>query len=307
VAPSIVAGGSSGTSVRDADVIRLHDDEALFLEALGFTAASTGFAARLIEKDYFCTLVLRYLARQQSGLVFKGGTCLAKVHLGFYRLSEDLDFAIPMDPGASRGSRRARVAAARKAIAALPGQLQDFHEIEGLTGANDCAQYNAILGYTSYLSRQPESIRIEISLRERLLQPVDEAAANTLLLDPITGEAAAPVVRVPCVSGREAIAEKLRAALSRRDPAIRDFFDVDYAVGRLKVDVQEPGLLMLVMDKLAVPGNGPVDVSAERIAALRPQVDGQLRPVLRSSDFEAFDLERAFRTISDLAAALGRR
>ena len=284
----------------------MHDDETLFLEALGFTAASTGFPARLIEKDYFCTLVLQYLARQQSGLVFKGGTCLAKVHLGFYRLSEDLDFAIPMDPDASRSSRRARVAAARKAIAALPGQLQDFHEMEALTGANDCAQYNAILGYTSRLGRQPESIKIEIGLRERLLQGVEHGAARTLLLDPITGKDAAPAVAVPCVSRQEAMAEKLRAALSRRDPAIRDFFDVDFAVRRREIDVQEPDLLMLVMDKLAVPRNAPVDVSAERIAALRPQVDGQLRPVLRSSDFEAFDLERAFRTISNLAAALGR-
>jgi hypothetical protein len=53
-------------------------------EALRFTAAETGFIPRLIEKDYFCTLVLRYLCASDTTLTFKGGTCLAKVHAGFH-------------------------------------------------------------------------------------------------------------------------------------------------------------------------------------------------------------------------------
>ena len=69
--------------------IALHEDVALFGEALRFTAAETGFISRLIEKDYFCTLVLRYLCEADVTLIFKGGTCLAKVHAGFYRLSEE--------------------------------------------------------------------------------------------------------------------------------------------------------------------------------------------------------------------------
>jgi len=64
----------------------------MFLEAVNFTTAQTGFSPRLIEKDYFCTVLLQYLAT--SGvLVFKGGTCMAKVHAEFYRLSEDLERA----------------------------------------------------------------------------------------------------------------------------------------------------------------------------------------------------------------------
>ncbi len=72
--------------------LNLHEDETLFREAVNFTAARTGFGQRLIEKDYFCTVLLAYLAEHGGGpLVFKGGTCLAKVHADFYRLSEDLD------------------------------------------------------------------------------------------------------------------------------------------------------------------------------------------------------------------------
>ncbi len=59
-------------SVSDSAPIRLNDDDALFREALTYTAAETGFIARLIEKDYFCTVLLQYLAADRYGLVFRG-------------------------------------------------------------------------------------------------------------------------------------------------------------------------------------------------------------------------------------------
>jgi predicted nucleotidyltransferase component of viral defense system len=77
-----------------------------------------------------------------------------------------------------------------------------------------------------------------------------------------------PLVSVPCLSWEEAIAEKLRAALSRREVAIRDFYDIDHAVRRLGLSVRALELVALVKAKLAVPGNDPVDVSAARLAAL---------------------------------------
>ncbi|MBI5503322.1 MAG: hypothetical protein HY899_00865, partial [Deltaproteobacteria bacterium] len=42
--------------------IRIHQDPALFREAVNYTAAVTGFSSRLIEKDYFCTVLLQHLA-----------------------------------------------------------------------------------------------------------------------------------------------------------------------------------------------------------------------------------------------------
>ena len=42
--------------------LNLHEDEVLFCEAVNFTASRTGFNARLIEKDYFCSVLLAYLA-----------------------------------------------------------------------------------------------------------------------------------------------------------------------------------------------------------------------------------------------------
>lgn len=60
-----------------------------------------------------------------------------------------------------------------------------------------------------------------------------------------------------------------------------------------------------VRQKLAVPGNEPVDVSADRLAALRRQVEPQLRPVLREQDFAQFDLDRAFTAVVKMAKTVG--
>ena len=91
----------------------VHEDPDLFREALNFTAVRSGFVARLIEKDYYSTVLLVHLAASDPRLAFKGGTCLAKVHAGFYRLSEDLDFAISLPTMTSRPSTASRRATRR--------------------------------------------------------------------------------------------------------------------------------------------------------------------------------------------------
>jgi hypothetical protein len=113
-------------------------------------------------------------------------------------------------------------------------------------------------------------------------------------------------IMVRCLAVQEAFAEKFRAALSRRDAAIRDFYDIAYAVGNagIKPDVDE--FIELVRHKLALPGNEPVDVSEARFMALRRQVDTHLKPVLRSKDFSEFDLEWALGLGAEMASRIGR-
>ncbi len=282
----------------------LHKDAEIFREALALTRERTGFAERLIEKDYFCTALLEYLAATANKLVFKGGTCLAKVHANFYRLSEDLDFVIPMPTDAPRAKRSKQAAAVKEAVAALPRQIPFFRLVEPLTGANNSTQYNAIIRYASLAGRQEETIKIEVALREPLLLDPLNGLAQTILLDPVSRKPLLKPLEVRCIAKMEAFAEKFRAALSRREVAVRDFFDLDYAVRRLGLQPENPELIDLVRRKLSVPGNEPVDVSANRLAALRQQVGPQLQPVLRAEDFAEFDLERAFQTVATMAAKM---
>ena len=85
----------------NGEALQIHEDQAFFREAVRFTARMRGFSPGLVEKDYFCTLLLAYLTQRVPDLVFKGGTCLSKVHTDFFRLSEDLDFTIPTRLGST--------------------------------------------------------------------------------------------------------------------------------------------------------------------------------------------------------------
>src|SRR5688572_3737346 len=104
-------------SKAEPSVISVHEDVDLFREAVRFTAAQTGFVPRLIEKDYFCTVLLAYLSGAAGNeLVFKGGTCLTKVHSELYRLSEDLDYTIPVAADTPRSERSKQVEPVKVAL-----------------------------------------------------------------------------------------------------------------------------------------------------------------------------------------------
>lgn len=287
---------------RDAARIRLHDDTPLFREAIAFTAAATGFNGQVIEKDYFCTVLLEDLALNGGkDLFFKGGTCLAKVHAGFYRLSEDLDFAIPLHVDASRAERSRATDAIKRAVADVSARLPCFSCQTELTGANDSTQYSGVVTYRSVVSGQPETVLVDVSVREPALIAPALLPARTVLLDPIGGKPAVPDIHVFSITALEAMAEKFRAALSRRDVAIRDFFDLDYAARHLSVDFSMPSFVDMVRRKLAIPDNPPVDVGAERMTALRRQVEPKLKTVLREKEFRDFVLDRAIVLVMDMA------
>jgi predicted nucleotidyltransferase component of viral defense system len=292
-------------SVAKPPPITVHEDVDLFREALRFTAAQSGFTGRLIEKDYFCTVLMAYLdAAAGDDLVFKGGTCLTKVHSELYRLSEDLDYTIPVRSETSRSERSRRVQGVKAALSQVSQLLPVFRVVAPLRGANNSTQYVATVAYSSMISRKDETIKIEVSLREPLLMPIVQGRARTLLLNPVSNTALVSPVSLSNIAKTEALAEKFRAALSRRDVAIRDFYDVDYAVRKGSLMPEADELVSLVKQKLNVPGNDPVNVSDGRLAALRMQIEHQLRPVLREKDFVEFDLDRAFKIGVEMAKAV---
>lgn len=121
----------------------------------------------------------------------------------------------------------------------------------------------------------------------------------------MTRTAQVPPLTLSCIAKTEALAEKFRAALSRREPAVRDFYDIDYAVRKEEFRYNTSEFIAQVRQKLQIPGNDPVDVSERRLTNLRRQVEPQLKPVLREKDFVDFDLEHAFKIVVEVAKAVG--
>lgn len=277
----------------EADGPWYHNNLTRFRDALTFTEAETGFNAQLIEKDYYCSLILHDLyGLFEQGLVFKGGTCLSKVHAAFFRMSEDLDFCVSIRPDASRSERRRTSLPFKDHLTGLPTRHILFELADPIKGHHDSRQYDARLAYRSAVTGSSEHIKVEISLREATILPTEIVSAQTLLRDPHSSRSMLPRVKVRVLALPEAYAEKIRAALTRREPAIRDFFDIDYAIKRALFEHRGQALLNLVAAKLSIAGNDAVDLSETKIANLRNQIETQLRPVLRTTDYEAFDLQR---------------
>jgi predicted nucleotidyltransferase component of viral defense system len=289
----------------DTQIKYPHDaDPDIFREALAYSEAAKGFTATLIEKDYYCSLVLMHFFSGETSLVFKGGTCLSKVHADFYRLSEDLDLIIPVAADTTRTQRRASMEPVKSVFKKLPSAVPGVRIFEALTGHNASRQYIGSLEYDSVIVKKREKIKVEVGIREPLLSPSESRPASTIVVNPFNGQPLLQPFKVGAMTMKEAYAEKIRAAITRKEPAIRDFFDLLYAVRKRELNTRDPDFIRMVKAKIDVPGNEPLDLSEERKQELNRQLTGQLKPVLRRSDFEDFNLIEAFELVLNIAKAL---
>ncbi|MFZ9596523.1 MAG: nucleotidyl transferase AbiEii/AbiGii toxin family protein [Bdellovibrionia bacterium] len=277
-----------------------HLDRDSFKEALRFAEGKTGFSSRLIEKDYFCSVVLRELSEKEKHLIFKGGTLLNKVHAGFYRLSEDLDFTISTDPDLNRAGRSKNAAPMKEWVANLSKKVPGLLVERQLTGSNQSVQYNATLAYESTLLGTKETILLEIGQRERVHEP-EKGYVGILARDPYSDVPLVGAFSVMCLSKREAYSEKVRAALTRKNAAIRDLYDLDHAFRNKLISLDEAWWWK---KKLQVPGTGEIQISDSRKKEFKSQLETDLKPVLRDQDFNAFDFDGAWRQLELVAKAV---
>jgi len=219
-------------------------------------------------------------------------------------MSEDLDFVIPVTTNCSRSERSHHAAGIKKHLTAIKGYEPWLRIGQTLQGANQGRQYLGSISYASVVQGTEDTIKIEVGLREPLITPPETGSARTALLDPVSGDDLVARVPTRCISQAEAFAEKIRAALTRREVAIRDFYDVDYGIMRLGLDPTTPYMVDLIRHKIAIPGNDPVNVSGPRMSSLHGQLKTRLQPILRQKDFDDFDLARATNTIFEIAKTI---
>ena len=256
------------------------------------------FRMEILEKDYYLTIILNDLHDHLSDkLVFKGGTLLNKIHLNYHRLSEDLDFTYMSDEGLTSRSQRSRAISPIREN--MPGFLAHL-ELKSLDpkgqGYNNSTQYVFEVLYPSFISGKDERIKIEVSLRQR---PIDKPIYNEIqhfYKDPFTGRDLVPRNKILSLSLNEAVAEKLRAAITRNDKAIRDYYDL-WWIEKIKFNFHDKHFLDLFKKKLKEEGykggyKANFGLSEKEMEGLQRQTATDLIPVIRIG--EAFDLNKVF-------------
>ena len=139
------------------------------------------------------------------------------------------------------------------------------------------------------------AVKIEFAVQENILEKED-LMAQTLLINPLTQKPVLPAFSVKGLSLKETYSEKIRAALSRVNPAIRDIFDIHYAVKNRLIDIKD--MIPMIKHKLDILDR-TIDLSAKRKKEFLTQLQENLKPVLRQKDFEDFDFEQAWKWLKD--------
>jgi len=93
--------------------------------------------------------------------------------------------------------------------------------------------------YKSIINNSIQTIKIDISLKNKLqLKPI-HWKIQSIYIDNVLEESIFKEHFVNCIDIKESTAEKLRAALTRKNPAIRDFFDIWYIKNNSDFDFNE--------------------------------------------------------------------
>lgn len=284
----------------------IHKDKDKFLKLIEQTASITGYYALLMEKDYYLTLILSQINKLSENLIFKGGTCLNKIYYFYYRLSEDLDFSLQLpDCTTTRGIRR-------KCIEPIKNNIEDFAKRFDMrleetqnAGRNESRQYVYFFFYDSVLLPSRQTIKFEIGLRFNPLTKVETRPVNHKFLHPFTGEPLFNGGKVNCLSLKELVSEKLRAAALRKPIAPRDFYDLDFIL-RQGFNLADKKTIALFKSKIEEDGGNPdiknyqinLGRSDLEIKEMRSRIKEELFAVLTASERENFDLDKALNRIN---------
>lgn len=111
--------------------MKLHQNIALFRDAVRVTAQQMNIPPEFVEKDYWVTYALFTIFNDEIGkdTVFKGGTALSKCYNMIERFSEDIDLVVLRREGETDSKLKSKLKAVSTVVEAVLPEVP----IEGVT------------------------------------------------------------------------------------------------------------------------------------------------------------------------------
>jgi len=205
----------------------------------------------LIEKDLILHQMLVDLSKNKffaKNFIFKGGTCLIKCYLGYFRFSEDVDFTWrhqKIFEGKSQKEIRSHLSGVIDEVGAIFEELAAKRDLDftcekhnrnyvELGGGNKTCTFK--IWYQSEILNRRSFVKVQINFVEKLHYPSQRSELRSLLdmskeqreLDVLFPEYKeyASKIRFDVYDIREILSEKVRAILTREGVKARDFLDV---------------------------------------------------------------------------------
>ena len=216
----------------------------------------------LIEKDLILHQILLDLSKDgffSESFTFKGGTCLIKHYLGYYRFSEDLDFTW-QDQKLFNGKSQNEIRRCLSKIIDKIGKL--FEEISAKRGLDfKCEKHNrkfVELGgnnkfctfkiwYISELLNRESFMKVQINFVEVLHFKTQRVELKSLLLKRneelrlLFADYEEYMQKIPfdVYDVREILSEKVRSILTRKGIKARDFLDVYLVSKKYQIELED--------------------------------------------------------------------
>ena len=234
-------------------------------EIIDLVVSRTKVAQRdLIGRDILLHRLLIELSSNKyffENYAFKGGTCLMKCYLNYYRFSEDLDFTyINQEEFEKKSGKQIRNIMSKKInlILKILGGISakigfDFKTIKSNNryvelGASN-KQTTFKLWYIPEGSSDETFIKIQINFLEKIEYSIVEKEADNVFfgkykdfqsafLLPEDSEWLLKIPRLRCYNIKEILIEKVRAILTRKGTKARDYIDIYMIEKKEKLDVR---------------------------------------------------------------------
>jgi len=218
----------------------------------------------LIEKDILLSKILFHLVQDKDfsqNYAFKGGTCLIKCYLGYYRFSEDMDFTYLNQKdfvGKSKNQLREimseKINLLGKLIENIVKKLDLDFKIDKenkkylqFGGSNAFVTFK-IWYYSQELERET-FVKIQVNHIEKLNYPIKELNAEFIVPKNLEkdfsfiasedAEILLKPIKIKAYDLKEILIEKIRAILTRRGIKARDFVDVFLIIKRDKLNLND--------------------------------------------------------------------
>lgn len=244
-----------------------------------------------IEKDFWLTHILHWCAKNTPDLIFKWGTCLNKCYFGYYRLSEDLDFSL-----ISSSSRKERSKLSEATFDKLGTYLTSSWMTLLEQRKRDESRFGGMRrSYASDIDRKVQTIQFDFKIIGWYQLPIQEQRIQDVFTHPLTWEKLFAKQTIQCISLDEAMAEKVRASLTRKTPAIRDLYDIRYAKKQWFVFENIKDLIAHKVDEVWWE-----IILFDAYDELKKQIETDLVPVIHDAD--TFEFDATFEFVYKLAS-----
>ena len=199
-------------------------------------ANSEGVRQQQIEKDYIISWIIWGIYNNytlKDALIFKGGTCIKKVHIENYRFSEDIDFTL--NPTIEKtisndeiysafGEIFVEIKDAANIDLSIPEDSKEIHESDSI---------KFFVEYIGPLGGKGGHVKTDISRGERLEFDVEQRN----MLDQYSDLAEGGELTIQSYGLEEIVIEKMAALMGRTIP--RDLYDFEYLTNMEGIELQD--------------------------------------------------------------------